>query len=330
MKTGRISFFYLIMLFIFFNRIVFAETSIKKNKSDEYEIIFSELKNDSIRILQVTDLHLGNPGRWESDFSVIRRIKMYVKQYDPDFIVVTGDMFTGNQKESKENLFMFAAQSFDDMERPWLYEYGNHCPEKYGRDVIHQVFVDSEWGILGYHKTGGDSVKYDYKVDLELAGEKQPLWQVYAFDSGSEPGNKSIKEDQVNWYKQKSEASKAENKRIVPAISIFHIPFIQYKWLWEDDTFEKQGEFHENVCFEEDNGSVYDAFVEQGNIKACFCGHDHDNNYYGKYKGGIILAYGHVSGETCYHRHWPPGAKFIRLPLKGGEIYIKDLVDVSD
>ena len=44
MKNGRINFFYLIMLFIFFNSIVFAETSIKKNKSDEYEIVFSELK----------------------------------------------------------------------------------------------------------------------------------------------------------------------------------------------------------------------------------------------------------------------------------------------
>jgi hypothetical protein len=31
------------------------------------------------------------------------------------------------------------------------------------------------------------------------------------------------------------------------------------------------------------NGKVYEAFLHQGNIKACICGHDHDSNYWGKY-----------------------------------------------
>jgi hypothetical protein len=80
------------------------------------------------------------------------------------------------------------------------------------------------------------------------------------------------------------------------------------------------------VCFEEDDGTVYQAFLNQGNIRACFCGHDHDNNYWGKYHGGILLVYGHVSGEACYHRHWEPGAKLIKLPLNHGEIGISEIM----
>lgn len=329
MKTGKLIFSFIILSLILVCSFGFAKTKINRIQSDEYEIIFDTLQNDSIRILQVTDLHLGNRGSWDKDFSVMRRIKKYVGEYNPEIIIITGDLFTGMQKESKEGLFMFAAQAFDDMERPWLYVFGNHCPEKTGREPIRHIFNDSEWGIIGCHHSENASVKHDYKVDLKVKGKDQPLWEVYAFDSGSEEGNRSIKKEQIRWYQRKSDSSKVINKQIIPAVSIFHIPLIQYKMLWEDDAYTKRGEFHEKVCYDEDDGTVYEAFLKQGNIKACFCGHDHDNNYWGKYKGGILLVYGHVSGESCYQNHWPPGAKLIKLPVKKGEIDIKDLVDIS-
>ena len=107
---------------------------------------------------------------------------------------------------------------------------------------------------------------------------------------------------------------------------IFHIPLQQYQVLCNDSSLIESGYCYEKVCFEEDDGSVYRAFLSQKNIKACFCGHDHDNNYWGKYHGGILLVYGHVTGDTGYHRHWAPGAKLITLPVKGGDIFIQDMV----
>jgi len=309
---------------------ILAQGKVHKLANDHYEIIFDDEAQDSISILQVTDLHLGNIGCWKKDFTCVRRIKKLVKMYQPDMIAITGDLFTGN-KDGREASVVFAAQFFDDLGVPWVYVHGNHDPEGgTGRETIRRIFADSEWGLLGFHYAEHGSVKHDYQVDLKLINAKRPAWEIYAFDSGSEPGNKSIKADQLLWYQKKSQASKQLHGQMIPAISIFHIPLKQYEMLWLDDSLEKKGFFHEKVCYEEDDGRVYEAFLKQGNIKACFCGHDHDNNYWGKYHGGILLVYGHVSGDTGYHRYWPPGAKFIKLAVDGGQISIKDVVLLND
>jgi predicted MPP superfamily phosphohydrolase len=307
-----------------------AQTQVIKLADDHYEIIFSDVKKDSIRIIQVTDVHLGNQGKWAEDFKAVRRIKSFVKSNQPDLIFVTGDLFTGEKKDQEYGI-VFAAQFFDDLERPWIYVFGNHDPEGgVTRKNIWQIFKDSIWGIIGFHSTPSDSEKYDFQVDLKLTAKQNPVWEIYAFDSGSEIGNKSIKADQIEWFQQKSLKSREAYNQIMPAISIFHIPLKQYEMLWDDPTLSKSGFRHEIVCYEEDDGTVYEAFLRQGNIKACFCGHDHDNNYWGKYHGGILLVYGHVSGEACYHRHWEPGAKLITLPVNMGEIGIRELMLSDD
>jgi 3',5'-cyclic AMP phosphodiesterase CpdA len=327
MKFTRLAIF---VLFLLVNRYSIAQTQVDVIADDHYEIILQDIKKDSIAILQVTDVHLGNAGKWAADFKAVRRIKSFVKNYQPDLIIVTGDLFTG-EKESKENIIAFAVQFFDDLERPWIYVFGNHDPEGgVSRKNIRQIFKDSIWGIIGFHTTANNSEKYDFQVDLKSGKTQNPLWEIYAFDSGSEKGNKSIKTEQIQWFRQKSLASKKTYQKIIPAISIFHIPLLQYQLLWEDPALSTTGFCNETVCFEEDDGSVYKAFLRQGNIKACFCGHDHDNNYWGKYHGGILLVYGHVSGEACYHRHWEPGAKLIKLPVNGREIGIRELMLPND
>ncbi len=306
----------------------FAQTKINKILDDHYEIIFQDDQKDSIRILQVTDLHLGND--WNKDLMVTKRVRALVKNTQPDVILITGDLFTG-EKDRRSYVFPFAANCFDALGIPWIFVFGNHDPEgNVGREPIRDLFSNTDWGIVGFHPAGVGSIKCDFQVDLKLNLARHPAWEIYAFDSGSEPGNKSIKADQVAWYQEKSLASKNNHRQIIPAITVFHIPLKQYEMLWADSTLTKSGFWHERVCFEEDDGSVYEAFLKQGNVKACICGHDHDNNYWGKYHGGILLVYGHVTGEACYHRHWPPGGKLITLPVDGGEPGIKDFIITND
>ena len=69
--------------------------------------------------------------------------------------------------------------------------------------------------------------------------------------------------------------------------------------------------------------------MEVDNIEATFCGHDHYNNYWGEYTGGIILSYGYISGEAT-NEAWPTGGKLIILPVDNGEIQIKNVVPVFD
>lgn len=324
-KTKHLSI--LILVFISFSY-AFGQRSIRRLSGGSFEIVLEKFDSDSIRILQVTDLHLGSTGHWRDDLNTLNRIRRLVKIHNPHFIFITGDLFTG-EKPYGSLLAAYAVHFFDGLDRPWFYVFGNHDPQGgFGRDDIYNVFKTSEWGLIGFH--GSKELKrYDYYVDIKIGKESIPNWQVYAFDTGPHHGIKAIQKDQINWYKKVSQQSNKKYNVSVRAISIFHIPFIQYKELWDDKSIEKSGISLEKVFYEKDDGSLYSAMVKMGNIKATFCGHDHYNNYWGEYKGGIILAYGYISGEST-NEAWPTGGKLITLPLSKGEIGIRNVVPFFD
>ena len=303
-----------------------AQSLIRRLESDQFEIVLEESKSDSIKILQVTDLHLGSRGHWQDDLNTFRRIKRLVKMYDPQLIFITGDLFTG-EKPYGSLLAAYAVHFFDELERPWFYTFGNHDPEGgFGRGDIYTVFKTSEWGVLGFHKSG-QSRKYDYFTDIKIGNNPVPAWQVVAFDTGPHDGIKAVQNDQIEWYRKTSRESKKKYDQTIRAVAIFHIPLIQYKELWEDQSIKKKGISLEKVCYEADDGSLYKAFLETGNIRAAFCGHDHYNNYWGKFTGDIILAYGYISGEST-NEAWPTGGKLITLPAEEGEIHMRNVVPV--
>ena len=215
-------------LVIAFSSISFGQTIIQP-KSDYFEIVLDKY-SQPIQILQVTDLHIGSQGFWKQDLITFKRIKRLVEMHDPDIIAITGDLFTG-EKPYGCLLAAFAVQFFDGLERPWLYTFGNHDPEGgFGRDEIYEIFDASDWGIIGHHPVPGEmKKKYDYLVDVKLGKDEIAVWQFYAFDSGSEKGFKSIKADQLKWYRRYSNISKTKYNGQVRAVSFFHIPLIQYQ-----------------------------------------------------------------------------------------------------
>ncbi|GAA5222429.1 metallophosphoesterase [Membranihabitans marinus] len=322
---------FLIIMYLYTMATISAQPKISQEDEDLFTIQLDRTSSPIV-ILQVTDMHLGSTeeGKWKRDMETFRRIKKLVDTYDVDMIAVTGDLFTG-EKPFGALLVAHAVQFFDHLERPWLYVFGNHDPQGgFGRAAIAEVMAESKWAILGKHSVDNEwKEKYDYLVNINFKNEPKPAWQIFGFDSGSEKGYKSIKDDQLDWYKERSSQSFKKYKESTRAISIFHIPLIQYQYLQDDKTYSYQGIADEKVYYEEDDGRVYDTFLEVGNIEATFCGHDHYNNYWGKYKGGIILGYGFISGVSTKYA-WPPGGKLITLPIDGGEIKIENVSPKMD
>jgi 3',5'-cyclic AMP phosphodiesterase CpdA len=300
-------------------------TEIRREAEDHFQVILNRASDRPITLLQVTDLHLGKKDFWRQDLTTFKRIRRLVEMHNPDLIVVTGDLLTG-EKYFGSLLAAFAVEFLDSLQRPWVYVFGNHDVEGgFGRDQIYEVFRSSPWCILGSHKVGNQWVKkYDYVVDIKVARQAEPAWQLFGFDSGSEAGFKSIKDDQIAWFKEVSQETKRARGHAVRAVCFFHIPLKQYQELWNDASIVKTGERKEEVSYEEDDGTPYRAFLEMKNIEATFCGHDHYNNFWGKTKDGIILAYGYISGEAT-RAAWPTGGKLIRLSFKGEPIGIENV-----
>ena len=315
---------YIIIGLLLFSSLNNAQPLVRQLESDYFEVTLDHSNLDSIKILQVTDMHLGSRGHWKDDLNTFNRIEKLVEMYNPHFIFVTGDLFTG-EKPYGSLLASSTVRFFDELNRPWFYVFGNHDPEGgFGRDEIYDVFKTSEWGIIGFHKNDKSRI-YDYHVDINIGNNKTPNWKVYAFDTGPHNGIKAVQPEQISWYQQISSQAKEKYKSSIRAVSIFHIPLIEYQKMWDDSSIPKEGTSLEKVFYEEDDGSLFNAFLDMGNIRATFCGHDHYNNYWGKYKGDIILAYGYISGEST-REAWPTGGKLITLPISEGEIQIKNVV----
>ena len=141
---------------------------IRREADDHFQVILNRASDRPITLLQVTDLHLGKKDFWRQDLTTCKRIRRLVEMHNPDLIVVTGDLLTG-EKYFGSLLAAFATEFFDSLQRPWLYVFGNHDVEGgFGRDQIYEVCHSSPWCILGSHKVGNQwGKKYDYVVDVK-------------------------------------------------------------------------------------------------------------------------------------------------------------------
>ena len=74
-----------------------GETEIRKVATDHFEVILNGHSCGPIRVLQVTDLHLGKMDFWKPDLATFKRIRRLVETQNPDLIVVTGGLRTGEK-----------------------------------------------------------------------------------------------------------------------------------------------------------------------------------------------------------------------------------------
>ena len=114
----------------------------------------------------------------------------------------------------------------------------------------------------------------------------------------------------IDWYKSTSKKLETEDGEQLPGFAFFHIPLPEYLNMWNSEPVF--GLRNEGVSCSSVNTGVYSAFKEVGNIAATFCGHDHNNDYWGDYHG-IRLFYGRKSGYGGYGppEHMKRGARVI-------------------
>ena len=68
------------------------------------EYILETNYSDNYRILQLTDIHLGDKDNYQTHFDFM---DLTIKEANPNLIVVTGDLFTFASKATAKRLFDF-------------------------------------------------------------------------------------------------------------------------------------------------------------------------------------------------------------------------------
>lgn len=273
--------------------------------AEEAKLQFNE--DGTFKIMNISDIQDGTKlVTITADF-----IKAAIEAEKPDLIILTGDNIAGNTlTESKTETAIRAVMDIlDPYGIPVAIVFGNHDQES-GMSKEDQMAIYNQYSC---------SISYDdgetlwgcgtYNIPVySSADEAKVAFNCWMFDSGSSDENGEydhVKQDQLDWYKAKSEELKTANGgESVPSIAFQHIivPEI-FDALKEvnssaEGAVAKYGKYYvlpetaapgsvmgEAPCPSGVNGGEFDAFLECGDVLAVVTGHDHTNSFVVPYKG---------------------------------------------
>lgn len=310
---------------------------------------FTNEKDSNFKILQLTDIHIGNGFMCiGKDNKALQAVNKLVQNTKPDLIIVTGDMVypVPIQSGSANNLraTKLFATLMDGFEVPWAITFGNHDEEWYSLfniEDVAKVYEESEYCIF---QKGPDEIYGTSNYFINIKNYDDSLNTSLALiDSNSYvPGLKinvydNIHDDQVEWYE--NELYKITDyyglDTLMPSLAFFHIPVNEYNDAWlkyKDDKntdevewhYGKAGEAGEKVFAPQTRGKIFDKMVELGSTKGIFCGHDHLNDFSVTYNG-IRLTYGKSIDYLAYYgivpgfasSTWQRGGTVIEIDEEG-------------
>lgn len=293
----------LMAVIMLFSGVVFA--SAKSNT----QLQFNE--NGKFKILVLADIQSGYP----VGEALKAYIAEALDETEPDLVIFLGDNIMAADDGTTEGYlkgFDEVLPILEQREVPFTLVFGNHdyetAPDEL-KDHVLEIYQRYD-GCLAYdadpslHGCGTHNLPI-----LDSKGEKTVfnLWLFdsgdYAYDeNGEKHGYDCVRADQIEWYKNKSnELKEANGGELVPSLAFQHIvtqevtqkvmislPFQidDYGKHFDDGTsatrIQKFYAFSGIVDglprASLQNEGQWDAFVEQGDVLACFFGHDHKNN----------------------------------------------------
>lgn len=157
------------------------------------------------------------------------------------------------------------------------------------------------------------------------------LWFIDSNETLSEEeggGYDYVRDDQVEWYVNKSnELKRANGGEAVPSIMFQHIPIPEIHDAVENGTLIS-GQLNRTPRPSKHASSQFSAVLKQGDVKAMFFGHDHVNTYTINYKG-IDLVATPTAGVGAYGDE-NKGVRIIELDEKDTSTYETRLVNFLD
>lgn len=264
-----------------------------------------------LNILQLTDLHLGfGIMSKRADTLALNAIKELIKKTSPDLIVLTGDsIFPFFPKAGTRNNINQASklvEFIDSFKIPYAFLFGNHDIEMGSvgnqdqiADIIrggnYSIFSKGEKNIFG---VGNYIIKLK-NIKNELVSALVMLDSNMYGDGWFFSGFDCIHSDQIEWCMDSLSKLKEQNQELT-ALAFFHMPLAEYKIAYEKMklgdksvtyNFGSIGETNDYFGISKNKCDFFERALQNGVIKAMFCGHDHYNTLSLTYKG-IMLTYG--------------------------------------
>lgn len=266
-----------------------------------------------LRIMHITDTHLDN----ENTDASVWLISVACDRENPDIVFITGDNVSNSDDTTLTKGYIDKLMSvFEQRNIPVAVAFGNHDSERGAM---------SREDLMAYYNTFSCSISVDdgealsgcgtYNIPVLASDSDDVKFNFWVFDSGdydAEGHYANVLEEQVEWYKAKSDSLKTENGGekvyslafqhiIVPEVyealekvstkRLFAFPHMYNsdEYYMFDSECVNYGTLNETPCCGYYNHGQFDAMVENGDVLAMFTGHDHTNAFGVKYKGIDIV-----------------------------------------
>lgn len=278
------------------------------------------ISDEDFVILSSTDFHYDEDH--EMNQKTTTMFVNHIKDVKPDLVVLTGDIILSKYQQIDAIQF---AKMMEEIGIYWTIVFGNHeVREEKGfyKYLLMKSFSDYEH-CLALH---GPDELYGYgNYIVNIMGSGNRIRQsLFFFDSGRDVREEYtqqyglpkdfasydfLKKEQIDFYKNSvDELEKKYGK--FGSMMFFHIPVPEFEVAFEGSGGAEEykqtgkaeilyGKQYESVGCPKFNSGMFDAALEKG-ATAIFCGHDHNNDWCGIYKG-IRLVYSLPQNYNLYH-----------------------------
>lgn len=276
-------------------------------------------ENGEFKILHICDCQDDYP----AEENMLTYINYMLEVYEPDLVVLGGDNTVGDA-DTKELAIEELVKPYVDHKVPFTLVFGNHDEEcgQISKDVL-----------LTYYQKYGGKYCLAYDADPAISGtaahnlpvlasdSNDVKFNVWLFDTGDyvrdengdHLGYDSVRDDQIQWYKDTCTDLKNFAGETVPAIAFQHMVVGEiYDAMFPKVPFDlspitecyNNGKNYPIICpdtsvfkghlFEPPSPGIYnhgqyDAMLEMGDVTGIYVGHDHINTYEVEYKGINIV-----------------------------------------
>lgn len=253
------------------------------------EPIVIEMRNEHLKILQLTDNHLTY-GIDYNDRQTYKAIEDLVRSDDWDLVVFTGDMV---MSPFAMPLFRHLIRVMEALEVPWTFILGNHDRDYHSAERLLSVTRGTEYLHFKVGPELDEGGAGNFKITFTQNGE--PFYHLYFLDSKSENDHPDqvtkydfFSPSQVAWFDDFVAQDTVEN------LVFLHTPLLQFE-LAQDVVGTRGEPSHPQGL---DTG-FFDTAVKYGLTRGMFVGHDHDNDFSFTLEG-IVLSYGRFTGYNAY------------------------------
>lgn len=250
----------------------------------------------------------------------------------PDFVVINGDVINGGcdtELEVKQAL-NHVVRPMESRKIPWAVTFGNHDEDSAQRTGMTEdrmlAFLQSYEFNLNADSVPGLTGTSNTQLLVQSSRSKDPVFGLWLIDTGryapdaingqdfaGYPDWDWVRMDQVTWYRNLSIATEQKYGKKVPSLMWGHIALHEHRNMWfasidsRTDADHKRavakhkivGERNEDECPGPFNSGLFNAFLERGDVRGYFVGHDHVNTYVGDYYG-VQLGYAPGTGFGAY------------------------------